>query len=220
MTTLFPLPTVARMPQAREDAPDWTDSRDSFLWPDEQHGPWIVRVDWATVRGRYECVGLTVRSFQDRYWTLGDNGAMVSEDWPRELPKRHETQEVLTASVLRRLALGEALNDLRRNSADSARRLLSAADAPDADEIDRAIAAIGRHQASQWADSSTAIRTHGEVAAVYTAAWKAGRPPTKAVAEHFTISQSAAAKRVARARDAGLLPRTQRGVSRAHGEDD
>ena len=49
-----------------------------------------------------------------------------------------------------------------------------------------------------------------EVARVYRAA---GRKPTKAVAGHFTISDSAAAKRVARAREIGLLPKSRPGVA-------
>jgi hypothetical protein len=49
-----------------------------------------------------------------------------------------------------------------------------------------------------------------EVARVYRAA---GRKPTKAVADHFTITDSAAAKRVARAREIGLLPKSRSGVA-------
>lgn len=50
-----------------------------------------------------------------------------------------------------------------------------------------------------------------EAANVYKRAWLAGDHPTKAVAEHFVISASAAAKVVARAREADLLPATSRG---------
>ena len=52
---------------------------------------------------------------------------------------------------------------------------------------------------------------YAEVAEVYRQAWQDGRPPTRAVAEHFVISPSAAAKRVSRARQAGYLPLTTRG---------
>lgn len=49
------------------------------------------------------------------------------------------------------------------------------------------------------------------VAEVYRLAVAEGVPPTKAVAEHFTVSKSAAAKKVSRARERGLLPPTTRG---------
>lgn len=51
-----------------------------------------------------------------------------------------------------------------------------------------------------------------EAADVYQAAIKAGKPPTKAVAAHFGISQGNASNLVARARGAGFLPPTSAGV--------
>lgn len=50
-----------------------------------------------------------------------------------------------------------------------------------------------------------------EVAQVYKAAVAAGDSPTKAVADHFTVSKSSAAKKVARARERDFLPPTSRG---------
>ena len=50
-----------------------------------------------------------------------------------------------------------------------------------------------------------------DVADIYAKAWTAGAKPTRAVAQALSISQSAAAKRVARARAAGLIPPTMRG---------
>jgi len=49
-----------------------------------------------------------------------------------------------------------------------------------------------------------------EVAQVYAAAVRTGKP-TQAVAEHFQVAKSSAAKKVARARVKGFLPATQRG---------
>jgi hypothetical protein len=54
-----------------------------------------------------------------------------------------------------------------------------------------------------------------EVASVYRNAWGRGLNPTQAVAEALSLSRSAAAKRVRRARDAGLLPETTRGRAAA-----
>jgi hypothetical protein len=77
-------------------------------------------------------------------------------------------------------------------------------------------AELRRLKSAAAADMAAPHRETGrlaEVAAVYRQAWKRGRPPTEAVADHFTISQSAAAKRVSRARQAGYLPPTTRGRS-------
>ena len=52
-----------------------------------------------------------------------------------------------------------------------------------------------------------------ETARTYSDALLDGLPPTKAVAEHFHISRSAAAKWVARARKAGLLGKTKQRVA-------
>ena len=54
-----------------------------------------------------------------------------------------------------------------------------------------------------------------EVAEIYA---RSTKHPTSAVAHHFGISQSAAAKRVARCRAAGLLPPTIRGRETLPGE--
>ena len=50
-----------------------------------------------------------------------------------------------------------------------------------------------------------------EVAAVYAQAVQAGLSPTVAVAEHFTVEKTSAAKKVSRARARGFLPKTTRG---------
>jgi hypothetical protein len=64
--------------------------------------------------------------------------------------------------------------------------------------------------------------THGldhfvEVAQVYREAYGENRTPTRAVAKHFRVTPSAAAKWVARCRELGLLPKTSRGKARAVG---
>jgi transposase len=56
-----------------------------------------------------------------------------------------------------------------------------------------------------------------EVASVYQAAWSNGdRRPTAAVQRHFGTTKAVAAKWVARCRDLGLLPRTERGRARGN----
>lgn len=47
---------------------------------------------------------------------------------------------------------------------------------------------------------------------MYDIACARGEPPTRAVADHFKVSRTAAAKWVARCRGKGLLPPTRQGV--------
>ena len=54
-----------------------------------------------------------------------------------------------------------------------------------------------------------------DVASAYTTAHLERKSPTKAVAEEFNISYSAAAKKVAKCRQLGLLPPTTRGKAKA-----
>lgn len=95
---------------------------------------------------------------------------------------------VLTASVVRNLKLAEMIAE---------DRVRMAADAPD-------VPGRGLRR-------STAERLR-QAAEVYRAAARDGRPPTKAVAEHFGIKQGNASNLVARARAAGFLPPTSSGV--------
>jgi hypothetical protein len=54
-----------------------------------------------------------------------------------------------------------------------------------------------------------------EVAQVYSTAYQAGLPATRAVADRWGVSRTAAAKWVARTREKGLLPATVRGQAKA-----
>ncbi|HEX7161899.1 MAG TPA: hypothetical protein VF223_11770 [Trebonia sp.] len=183
--------------QARPDAPG---STTQLLWPDAQRGPWAVRIMWAPIGDRDECVGLEIRSYRD---LEGDRA------WPPELPTWDQHPAILTTSTLRELPFASIVADLRRER-----------QAAHADFLDW-MAAQPEYQSGADQASLRRLRSRGsgrqtaealaEVAQVYRHAWETGQHPTRAVAGHFTISQSAAAKRVSRARQAGYLPHTTRG---------
>jgi hypothetical protein len=59
-----------------------------------------------------------------------------------------------------------------------------------------------------------------EVAEVYRKAHASGDHPTKAVAEHFSVGKSSAAKKVSRARDLGFLKPARRGRAGEYPEGD
>lgn len=198
LTAYSHLVTVASMAKfrAREDAPG---QQVALLWPDDRRGPWLVRVMWAPVEGRPECVGIEMRSYRE-----------TGEEWPPELPHWSDHPEVLTTTALRELPFATIVGDLRREVAEGDAEFYGwLAGQPEyrspADQESL------RRLRSAAAQPRRAAGRYTEVAEVYQHAWQKGRPPTQAVAEHFTISQSAAAKRVSRARQAGYLPLTTRG---------
>jgi hypothetical protein len=192
LTSRFQTPTVRGVYCLHPDAPgDWT----ALLWPDAQQGPWLVRLMWAPVRGRIECIGLEVRGYRE-----------TTEEWPPELPLWSGDPPILMTSVLRELPLHSIVTDVRQEMAENSEEFGSwLAEQPGFSAEDQ----TALRQA--WTQPRDSLDVLAEVARVYDEAWASGARPTKAVAEHFTISHSAAAKRVSRARTAGLLPKTTRG---------
>jgi hypothetical protein len=158
----------------------------------------MVDTEWAEIDGRAECVGITLRSY-----------AKISDDG-RALPVRGSLHP-LRADVLRGLSM--SIIDEHRTSWE---RVLEQPDIderwPHADELRTTFTAKGRGR-FVGADGRPLPTQEAlaEVARVYQAAWRDGKNPTVAVADRFTLSRSAAAKRVARARAAGLLPKTNQG---------
>jgi hypothetical protein len=181
--------------RSRDDAPgdSW---EDHLLWRDAHRVPWLIRVLWANVEGRLECAGFEIRSYRE--------GA---QEWPPGLPARDQGPAILTTTTLRELPFATIVADLRREKARVHRGFIDflAAQPENQSEADQAalrrLRSAGTRRTAALAD----------VAKVYRQAWQNGRPPTRAVAAHFKISQSAAAKRVSRARQAGYLPFTTQG---------
>ncbi|MQA82929.1 MAG: hypothetical protein GEV10_31500 [Streptosporangiales bacterium] len=179
-----------------------------------------VLIEWEAIRGRAEPVSITVRSVQ-----------------PSDPPKRSVTRELaaaghavagVSATSVRKLGIGDMVDALRPQVAEEWRswrrrhpdqrpepikhgdRKVWSLDALLASSAEPFAAKAGRGLALE-------PDIYVEAARVYKEAY-ATRSPTQAVADHFTISKDAAAKRVARARERGLLPRTTRGKSNAVAE--
>lgn len=177
--------------------------RDFAEWQDPDGNVWDVVTEWAEVDGRAECVGLTLRSYHF-------DGEVGGRRLLRVRPTRKAAIQPVTSTIWRafnaagfieqrRRVMAEGTGTMRKHEKFRAprRRGLTGADGNPLPPMD-ALEAVAR---------------------VYTDASNAGRNPTKAVAEAFTLSDSAAAKRVSRARAAGLLPPTTAGRARAAGPD-
>lgn len=151
-------------------------------------GRWRVYLDWVVIDGRAEVGRLTIGQWAD------------DEAWPvTSSILRHLTAEKLEAG---RASVRKEFEKWARNSGQE--RVRRAAD--------RFKATKRRPVTGKDGRPLTPTEALEEVARVYREAWTAGHSkPTYAVKEAFNLSYSAAAKRVARARDEGFLPKTTRG---------
>lgn len=137
----------------------------------------------------------TPATTQHRWPDTTDGPWLVTLTW-QEIDGRPECvgltitgaeNSILTAGVMRKLPVADWIAEDR------------------ADMTPRAAATVGLR-------TSTVERLK-TAADIYQQARREGRPPTKAVAEHYGISHGGASHLVSRARNAGLLPPTSRGVS-------
>lgn len=158
-------------------------------WPDLLEGPYFVVLHWALTddAARVECVGLDLR-------TYADESLKHVEDY-RGPRAEQAADRAITTDLWRSIRVRELIDRERRAFAEhmdeSPWAEIWSKPPPRGDYLRR-----GDHEA---------------VAAVYLHALAAGKRPRKAVAETFHLSPSAAAKRIARAREHGLIPATSRG---------
>lgn len=186
----------------------------STLWPDEAVGPWLVTVWWRVQHGTATPVGLELTCWQDDEWDpeLKTAFGMLPE------PGADTEFPVIGSQMVKALPIGQILSQSRQALLESLtsdqlpfgwseedRDLFEQEQAELRDEFEPALQA-GVRGARDLGDAH-----YAEVASVYAGAVREGRPPTAAVAAHFTLSKSAAAKQVARARERNLLPKTTRG---------
>lgn len=179
---------------------EWTDLIAS-PWPDPMHGPWILRFHLAEVDGRVACVGVDLRSFrEDRDNRPVNRRAgllpVTSTVW-REVNVASEIREALAdhEAVLAHAAY------FAEEATDRAREVARA-------RLDEYRATVEARRGGRPPISPEHLE---EVVGVYSRALDAGQPPRAAVAEHFLVSPSTAAKWIARAREIGLLEATTPG---------
>ena len=173
-------------------------------WPDEVKGPYRIEIHLAIIRGRLECVGLLIGHLAG--WPPDEDPSKAKElAEPRPIP----------ASLLRQISLPDLIGDdflpiilADEAASDPAQWLEGYQDTPQ--RAARALASLEARGARRGRKGHPPEH-FVEVAAVYRDAYRFRRPPTQAVADHWTVSKSTAAKWVAKARDRGLLPPTSRG---------
>lgn len=168
-------------------------------WPDEVRGPWGVRANWVMVNGRPECVGLVI-------WHGADQGTNSPMEYQ---PHAQDALKPITATGIAELPIATIIDRLRRAARDhwrenqaDLRRLFPhwEPDDPRLEPVEDFEEAEARPGAPRRYDRAHYL----EVAQTYLKAWQEEGNPTQAVADHFGVSRSAAAKWVAKARSAEL----------------
>lgn len=145
------------------------------------HSGWVVKAEWLPIDGRFEPIEVSVKSA------------------PANSSGEHLPNRALNADVIRRLPIGEMLADGRvaLTNIREDHHLLEGwpRDLFD-DDVD-----IGKPQRGQTLTADDLE----QVATVYRRAWAEGRPVNQAVRDTFHLSKDGAAKRIGKARAAGLL---------------
>ncbi|MGH2462706.1 MAG: hypothetical protein ACRDFZ_03660 [Candidatus Limnocylindria bacterium] len=152
-------------------------------WGDVDGQVWTYDLHWRLANGRIECIGLDLRA---------PDGTAI------------------TAAALRRFPIGELMARARR--AQLALNQWVARAMPGRREEAIALAtAWEQAHAGRSGPKGYGVEHFAEVATIYQREAVLGNRPTQAVANHFVVSKSAAAKWVARARTMGLLPPARKG---------
>jgi hypothetical protein len=161
---------------------------------------WIATTQWALVDGELGCVGLELRSFG----MAGGNARGIHSDRPIGR---------IDSEMLRRVRVGEILQRSRAALFDAVEGRF------DIGKVDLGLTARERRSISSTRKGNVGRKPLApdvleEVCDIYSRAAIGKGSPTRAVAEHFNITYSAADGRVRKARRLGLLPPTEPGVAR------
>jgi hypothetical protein len=188
-------------------------------WPNAGKGPYRIEIHLAVVAGRLECVGLLIGHLHGFAFGADSQDYHGAEALKRVPYNAH--QPPIPAGLLRDIKLPDLIEDAVRTypetledwaKSDPDQWLVGFQDMPE--KARNSLAAIEARPKPVGRKPKTPEHWV-EVAAVYTNAYKRQDPPTKAVADHFVVSHSTAAKKVAKARHLGLLPETKRGIPSA-----
>ena len=180
-------------------------------WPDVD-GPYMVGLHFTEIDGRSELVGVEL-------WSGGpppDRYREEDREWAMERTREPGSGGPLPAVALRQLPIGRLADAVRRHRLDMANLVIELYDSRDhpPETLERAERTFRAVQASRppgGRKPSYGPEHYAEVARVYTAAWRSGASPTKAVEAWGSVSYPTAAKWVAKARTLGLLPPTTKG---------
>ena len=196
----------------------------SRRWPDQDEGPWVLRLTFGIVSDRPAVVGVELYAIDP------EQIAQVVPGWPELAHGSASTEfpavpEPISSTGVR-VPLGELLAEFLAGAKRSAWIAANAKHAPSWTSLEewrqsgaRTLKKIEDATAKRGPGRPAVYdRAHFEqVAGIYAEALRYGEAPTEAVAFEMHVSKSTAAKWVAKARSQklGLLPETVRGKAAA-----
>jgi hypothetical protein len=166
----------------------------------EGGGRLVVRFGWEVVRGRLEATGMEVESSRPLAAEVvrSVRWASVVEDARRRYLALAQTA---AAGRLEEI-FGSLYTDARQDTREEVAERVTG-------RAQETLSALEERPGRPGRPRQYGREHFEEVARIYSEAYAKGEPPTRTVAERFQVSRSAAAKWVARARDAGLLPEAE-----------
>jgi hypothetical protein len=168
-------------------------------WPDPVSGPWYLAAHWVDHEGRAECIGLEIWRGAEPNSSSGNHEQFESA----------RTWRGIGGTDLRQFPLASLLRDLWANQVAYAEPGEAILNSPNPEVMELFQNFTKGVRTAKFGDRG--IAASEDVAAVYQEALRQRRPPTKTVAEVFSVSHSTATKWVKRARDEGHLPKTEPG---------
>lgn len=163
--------------------PPIRDAESVGTWTDSNGMRWRYALTWEPVDGRIECTRLELAALDG---------------------------QPVTSSALRAFPIGAFLARGRRKQRDLALWVADAVPGRRAEALAQATAWSAARD-GQPGPKGYAPKHYVKVAEVYRREALVGGRPRLAVAEHFTVTPSAAAKWIAKARAMGLLPPGRKG---------
>jgi hypothetical protein len=182
-------------------------------WP-EHDSRYLVGLHFAEIAGRAELVGVEMWSGRPPLSRFPERDRPF---WAKEPPPG--SGGPLPAAAIRQPAIGRLAAKARQTNEDMARLIQELGDPQEdspevleaAERTLRLFEAKGASRTAGGRKPDYGPEHYAKVAVVYSAAWRAGEHPTKAVAAWRNVAPSTAAKWVAKTRALGLLPPTTKG---------
>lgn len=176
-------------------------------WRDPHGDLWLVHLTWVVIDGRYECVGLELKS-------AVTEAELEKVELPDEPVPQDITTKRLTSDVLRRFPYGREVA-LHREEAGQELQVTpiewgtsAGVTVPDSGSPE------AWHKPGPGRPPDYDVDHWREVAKTYLEAYGQGKPPTRAVAKKYQRAISTASTWVGKCRELGLLPPTERGRAR------
>jgi hypothetical protein len=172
------------------------------VWESGDSGEWLLIFDLAEVGGRWDCVGMSIRSFSDEPAPLRRPTLQKLRFHEELVRARRETARRRRDDAASWPKMADRPGSKVQVNAIAA-KVLAAADNAEAVQLDTPGPKGGRRARYTRADLDRA-------AAVYRHAYNvSGEPPSLAVSEKLGVSRGQARKLVMRCRHDGLLPETR-----------